>query len=323
LIGEPGSGKSRLLREWLSANDASGQLAGWFRLAAHGLPYGEYPFRLWSRLVSGLQGKCVEAVDIPAVEEVCRRLAAAEHPVLLVVDDLQWIDPASRSFLADLLVARLPMLAILAYRPSFVSLAPAQPAGAHRRVRLRGLSRSSTRRLVEMLARKAGVESSSLDLTEIVRKARGNPLYVEEAIGHLAALRRFGKPARTLPESLPELLIMRVRWTAERLLPQLEQRCNGWFARERDSVLRDLEQLEEQLAAWLDRLDVIEQAPDSIAQEFLRRLRSVDGQLAVLSLLAGRQRPHHNRLAQGLARLRCCRSEPGGVDDDDYAPDAP
>jgi hypothetical protein len=45
LIGEPGSGKSRLLREWVSAADRERRFLGWLRLETDGVPYGAFPLR--------------------------------------------------------------------------------------------------------------------------------------------------------------------------------------------------------------------------------------------------------------------------------------
>lgn len=123
-------------------------------------------------------------------------------------------------------------------------------------------------------------------------------------IAHLAAVvPQCRAHSLVLPDSLPELLILRARWTVEKRLLELERYSNGWLALEREEFLRDLETLEEQTARWLDRFDVIEEEPAATVREFLSDLEHIDGQLAVLSLLAGRQRPHEHRLAQALDRL--------------------
>jgi hypothetical protein len=57
LIGEPGSGKSKLVREWLAASEREGRFAGWLQLETDGVPHGWYPLRAWERLAASLDGR--------------------------------------------------------------------------------------------------------------------------------------------------------------------------------------------------------------------------------------------------------------------------
>jgi type II secretory pathway predicted ATPase ExeA len=317
LVGDPGAGKSKVLREWLAATERSGRFAGWVRLETHGVPYGGFPRRAWDRLVGPLTLKQTNASPRPRFEpeDLQRRLTAAGDPALLLVDDLHWIDGPSRDALAKLLhrVADFPALVVLAYRPSFAPLAPLETAGIHRRLRLTGLARPALGQLVELLAEKAGIQLSSARRDEIVARARGNPLYAQEAVAYLAESgQQSGERSPSLTTSLPELLIRRIEWTLEHALPELEQRQRHALLVEgmgcvsgapRESLLRDLEVLEERLASWLDRFDVVEGQDQAVVQKFLGGLRSIDGRLALLNLLLGRQRPHRARLSQALTRL--------------------
>jgi len=56
VIGEPGAGKSKLLREWLAASEREGHLGGWLHLRTHGVPYGGYALHGWQELVAGVRG---------------------------------------------------------------------------------------------------------------------------------------------------------------------------------------------------------------------------------------------------------------------------
>ncbi len=282
LVGEPGSGKSKLLREWLAAGARSGQLHGWTHLEAHGVPYGEHPFRVWQDLARGLGMEPARpGTHEPTVIEVDRRLRAHGRPTLIVV-----------------------------YRPSFRAAAPAEPAYTHRHVALKELDRETMAALAHTLAAQARFELSPVLLDEIVTKARGNPLYAEEAASHVAEVGSFGQAtAGGLPESFPELLAARARWTAERVLSQREHERRAravsrfsWLA-ERDASLRKLDGLEEQLTSWLDRFDVIQGEAGPLVRRFLADLERLDGRLALMTLLFGRQRPHRHRLAQAIRRL--------------------
>jgi hypothetical protein len=328
LIGEPGSGKSKLLREWLAAADSAGQLFGWLRLDTDGVPYGGFPLRAWERLATSVREdvkpvRSSEGARTPG--EVRQVLEAAGRPALIVVDDLHWVDGPSRGALAELLrdLGDLPALVVLAYRPSFAAAAPKEPAVLHRTLRLSGLTRAAMRALLGKLAGGLGFDLSSPRREEIVARAGGNPLYAHEALAHLVDTAGRGQ-SDALPSSLPDLLVRRIEWTLGHALPNLERRHReGLFLEgmrfgvslEREAILQHLDTLEERLASWLDRLDVIEGEAHAVVQTFLQGLDAIDGRLALLSLLLGRQRPHCGRLAQALGRLGAGREGASSRDD--------
>ncbi|HXJ83255.1 MAG TPA: ATP-binding protein [Candidatus Methylomirabilis sp.] len=316
LIGEPGSGKSKLLREWLAAADSAGHLFGWLRLDTDGVPYGGFPRRAWERLATATREHVKPArssEDALTPVELRQWLETAGRPALIVVDDLHWVDGPSRGALADLLrgLGELPALVVLAYRPSFAAAAPKEPAVLHRTLRLSGLTRPAIRALLGKLATGLGFDLSLPRREEIVARAGGNPRYAHEALAHLVDMADRSQ-SDPLPSSLPDLLIRRIEWTLAHALPELERRHREALflegmrfgaSLEREAILQRLDLLEERLASWLDRLDVIEGEARLVVQAFLQGLDAIDGRLALLSLLLGRQRPHCGRLAQALGRL--------------------
>lgn len=314
LVGEPGAGKSKLLRQWLSAADGGKRLAGWLRLQAHGVPYGGYPLRAWGHLMAPVivPGGATAGggpADAASVGEVLQSFRASSRPTLIIVDDLHWVDVPSLRAVEALVagLAGIPAFVILAYRPSFEREAPGGPADCHRHLRLRGLGDAAMCDLIGRLAARAGTDVPRARQEEIRAKALGNPLYAEEAVAHLDEVQSDRKArGAPLPGTLPDLLIRRIRWTLDTALPELEGRAPATsFARglERQALLARLEELEERLAAWLDRFDMMEgEGPGRLGQ-FLRGLQAIDGRLALLSIFLGRQRPHCCRLAQALARL--------------------
>jgi class 3 adenylate cyclase/predicted ATPase len=101
------------------------------------------------------------------------------QPVLMIFEDLHWIDPTSRELL-DLTVERiadLPVLMVATYRPEF------QPPWAGQSqvtvIGLNRLSRSEGAALVRQLAGNFGALPPDL-VDEIVERTDGVPLFVEE-----------------------------------------------------------------------------------------------------------------------------------------------
>jgi tetratricopeptide (TPR) repeat protein len=103
---------------------------------------------------------------------------AHRQPVLMVVEDLHWIDPSSRELL-DLTIERaanLPVLLILTFRPEFQA-----PWNGLPQVTALILSRLDRRSGTEMVERIAGNNKLPDALAaEIVERADGVPLFVEE-----------------------------------------------------------------------------------------------------------------------------------------------
>jgi tetratricopeptide (TPR) repeat protein len=106
------------------------------------------------------------------------RAMAARQPILVVVEDLHWVDPSTLELLGRLIeeARAIPILVLLTFRPSF---APPWPARAHlTTVMLTPL----TREHVETLATSVGGGKAlpAEMLHQVVARSDGVPLYVEE-----------------------------------------------------------------------------------------------------------------------------------------------
>jgi predicted ATPase len=103
---------------------------------------------------------------------------SAERPVLMIFEDVHWMDPTSRELLT-LIVARiptLPLLAIVTFRPEF---APPWADEAH--VTAMQLGRLGPRQRTLLVERIAGDKGlSQLVVDEIAQRTDGVPLFLEE-----------------------------------------------------------------------------------------------------------------------------------------------
>jgi predicted ATPase len=103
---------------------------------------------------------------------------AERRPVVLVIEDLHWIDPSTLEFL-DLLLGELPVLPLLlvaTFRPEFV--APWRHQTSVTQLSLGGLSETHATQLIQQVAEEKRLPPEVY--REIVVRTDGIPLFVEE-----------------------------------------------------------------------------------------------------------------------------------------------
>lgn len=232
--GEQGIGKTRLLEELLRRAEAS---AG---RALHGLAFeveGARPYGPWIDALRDLRPEEIPpelhaylAVILPelgarspwpgergqlfdAVLQLLRKLARERPPLVLALDDLQWLDESSCALLhyvartraeAPLILAcavRLP-LADLGGTPARLLRALRRESAA-REVRLERLDSADTAALVRAV-------EPGVDAAEVARGSQGNPFFALE----IARSLRDGR--RGLPASLEDQLVARLESLSER-----------------------------------------------------------------------------------------------------------
>ena len=113
---------------------------------------------------------------------VCRYMeasGAADGPRLLIFEDMHWGDATLLALVDDLTTVRAPILIICLARSEKDGAGALSVLGRpSRRVTLRALSPAQTRELVAALT--SGAVLPPEVLTDLIARAEGNPLYVEE-----------------------------------------------------------------------------------------------------------------------------------------------
>ncbi|MFC7963995.1 helix-turn-helix transcriptional regulator [Streptomyces cinereoruber] len=202
LLGEPGAGKSRLLAQLASAARARGVtvLDGHcypseldeplhvFTRALHGIMTAdrlsalsrEHAELLRAGLCARLGGRGPQPSPLQLSQALHALLSqAADHGLLLVLDDFHWADPQSLA-LADHLARwnfRAPVLLVIAHRPrqaapSLLStLAQGAEQGRVERIDLPPLD-------LDQAARLLGVRPDAIRLPSALHESDGNPLYL-------------------------------------------------------------------------------------------------------------------------------------------------
>jgi tetratricopeptide (TPR) repeat protein len=201
--GEPGIGKSALLRAALAGAASLGCQVFWGTGSEldQALPLAPLLDGLCVREPSAnprretiarfLRGEAGvdRGTDGPAVlaEQLLALIAeeCATRPTILVIDDLQWADPASVTLLARLAGSArdLPLLLAGAMRPvpQRDDLVALSRAGDAARLQLTRLPEAA---VAELVARLAGGEPDGR-LLKLAGDAAGNPLYVTELVAAL------------------------------------------------------------------------------------------------------------------------------------------
>ena len=244
LGGEAGIGKSRLISEFVTGAGTAGARVlsgGCLDLGTDGLPFA--PFAAMLRELVRSMGADGVAGLLPghATREFARLLpefgeAEAETdagvararlfeqmltlldrlreagPVVLVIEDAHWADPATRDLMAFLIGSQQALagiLIIVSYRsdelhrthPLRPLLAELGRLGWVERMELPRLGRLQADELVATIT---GREPEPWLADEVYRRAEGNPLFVEELLSG-------GSLTAELPESLRDLLLAAVR----------------------------------------------------------------------------------------------------------------
>jgi class 3 adenylate cyclase/tetratricopeptide (TPR) repeat protein len=266
ITGEPGAGKSRLVRELFGIVDDAPELISWRQ--GHCLPYGE-GVTFWAlgeivkaeagilesdddaaaraKLTTAVQAVTTEdqpwliarlgplvgltgttGVAAPAQEEsftAWRRFleaAAANAPLVVVVEDAHWADPALLDFLEHLVdwSEEVALLVVVTARPELYARAPAWGGGKRNAttLALRPLADAETAQLLAALL-DAAVLPAEVQAA-LLERAGGNPLYAEQFVrlvteqglltrrGRAVELRRTGE--LPLPEAVTALIAARL-----------------------------------------------------------------------------------------------------------------
>ena len=198
VTGEPGSGKSRLLAEVLDRSEVrrQGRLVGFepvrsVPLAAAGALLRQLvqvpgPGRDLGRLVFGGDGQ--ESRDPLRIYEGTHRALASAGPMLIAIDDLQWVDDLSLGLIHYLLQAaaatRQALIVIAAARPAPIaatfgaSLDVIVPAGQRVKIELGPLALQEGLSLAHAL----NADLGDADAAELWRRARGSPFWLQSLI---------------------------------------------------------------------------------------------------------------------------------------------
>ena len=209
LIGPAGSGKSRLVADFLEHVDGEATIA-----RGRALSYGE-GITYWP-LVEMLIQLGIEPSDAilssPADTQLATRALleqrAAEKPLVLLVDDLHWAEPPMLDLVEHIAdwSRGVPILLLCLARPELLDVRPGWAGGKLNAtsVLLEPLAGSEVAALADELL--ADVELDEPTRARILSTADGNPLFLEE----MASLARDARGRVDVPPTIQALLQARL-----------------------------------------------------------------------------------------------------------------
>ncbi|MGY8704923.1 AAA family ATPase [Bradyrhizobium sp. 18BD] len=235
---------------------------------------------------------------------------AARRPVLMVFEDVHWIDPTSLELLDRIVdrVATLRVLLIITFRPEFT---PAWIGRSH--VTLMGLSRLPRPQRAEMMMRVTGGKALPPEIAiQIIDRTDGVPLFIEELTkaviesGMLAdAGDRFDArgpvPRLAIPTSLHASLMARLdRLAPVRELAQIGAALGRSFSHELISAVAAMpqQQVDGALAQLVHAELVFQRGTPPDAEYTFKHALVQDA--AYSTLLRGRRQQIHARVATTL-----------------------
>src|SRR5262249_888087 len=133
--------------------------------------------------------------------------ASRRHPLLILLEDLHWIDPASESYLTTLIdrIEDAAILLVTTHRPDWRQPWAGDPHTSE--IVLGPLGEAESVALVEAMADRTRLPPSLV--RAILEKAEGNPLFLGEVARSVVEQ---GDPAHalTVPDSLRAVLSARI-----------------------------------------------------------------------------------------------------------------
>ena len=257
----------------------------------------------------GVSPETLKAKTFEALRQICLH-RSQQHPLILAVEDLHWIDPTSEAFLARLVdsIAGAPILVLATYRPGYRP--PWLEKSYATQVTLQPLSSQDSLHVIRTVLQTETVPDPLAQA--ILTKAQGNPFFLEEIAQTLVEQGSLGRargealpPALQLPPTLQGVLAARIdRLPAEpKALLQVAAVIGKACARDLLQRVADLPDTTFlQQLSHLQRAEFLYEQPASPAPVYTFKHVLIQ-EVAYASLPQARKQAVHERTAQAIEAL--------------------
>jgi class 3 adenylate cyclase/predicted ATPase len=302
--GEASTGNLQRLRAWLGRDGDAPELDAVLLAALLSLP-APPDERLSDLTPQALRGKTLDALEAHILR------ADRAGPALFLFEDAHWLDPTSAELLNRCVnrIGRRRMMLLVTARPEFEARWTRQP-----QVTLLTLNRLGHRDAACLAAEALGAGDLPAEFIEqLLRRAEGNPLFIEELSKSIATALQAGGDAlgdrqrleqllRVVPTTLRDLLAERLdRLGAAKETAQAAAAIGQEFdARLLAAIADRAEQSAQHLAQLVDAQIVV--ARGSAMPTTYSFRHALIQEAAYQSLLRSERRKHHRRIAESLER---------------------
>lgn len=237
---------------------------------------------------------------------------AKRRPVMLVVEDLHWIDPSSDELIGVLIdrLKDIPLLVVLTARPEFEP--PWQDSAHILQVPLNPLERNDSIAMIELLCRERQIPTETI--SRIADQTDGLPLFIEDLTRDMfevedlrgagvEAASRAGPLAFSIPTTLSDSLMARLdRLGSAKRIAQIGASIGRDFSHELLAMVADVpeEELKEQLHRLVETGLLLRLRTGSVRGYRFKHALIRDA--AYSSLLKKEQVALHARIADTLAK---------------------
>jgi class 3 adenylate cyclase len=236
---------------------------------------------------------------------------ARNQPLVIVVEDLQWVDPSTMELLQTLATegAGTQLLLLCTARPEFRAPWPAQ--SHHTSLTLNRLDTDETRELIQAVVARAGLAQNVIDA--VIKRTDGVPLFAEE-LTRLMLESAGGLGEHQIPETLQDSLAARLdRLGRAKEIAQLGAVLGREFSYQLLAAISPMheDELRRGLAQLVDaQLIYASGSPPEASYQFKHALIQ---DAAYEALLKSKRRTLHAEIAQTLeSRFSdVVRSQPG------------
>ncbi len=231
LTGDPGIGKTRLAEEVVARAEARGVRTAWATAWQHA---GAPPLWPWSQVLRRLGVDATAALPPAPVSDADRADAArfaqfdavdralddlaAEDPLLVVLDDLQWADVATLRLLTYLLGSGRArrLLVVGTCRPDEID--PEELAALTRAATTLALTGLDAEAVRDVLAATLGAATATEVADVVAARSGGNPLFVAEFGRLLRATGRAEVAAHAVPAGVVPVIERRLARLPEQVM---------------------------------------------------------------------------------------------------------
>ncbi len=277
----------------------------------------------YAERVKYLDGEALGRQVYRASRRFFQRLAE-QSPLVLLFDDLHWMDASSAGLLEHLipLTGRVPILLCGLSRPDpesptarLIEVAKEQNGGQLTEIDLAPLSSNDSRRLVQNLLEIDGLPEQTRQM--MLAKADGNPFYLEEIVRDLienGALKRDASTGRwqatqqiehvSVPDTIQGLLIARIDRLDDNLKRVVRRAAvigRTFLYRVLDAVLENQRELDNQVK-HLQKVELILEKQQIPELEYIFKHALVQ-EAAYDGLLLQERRELHGRVAAAIESL--------------------